>query len=242
MTIMDYPFLDDTACDDLAHLLNEHSDLGIDRNPALPGTFITYGRAAYLDLCLPKAVPERDYFGALRNSNQVLLESFGGFYETLRTKLKQILNEPVMYRPDLFALPGVHIFRGQGIRSAGEAGFHFDVQYQRLRLPTPIDAGASPISITILLQSPKGGTGLRVYDVTYADYERAYRMGRIHKLDDLVARKTSWYYAYTRGRLVLHRGLVVHSLTSPGPVEHDDERITVQGHGIRCDGKWILYW
>jgi hypothetical protein len=186
--------------------------------------------------------PDRDYFNAAAASNRSLQEMFGDFYEKLRSTIEGLIGEPVTYEPELLALPGVHVFRGSGIRTATEGSMHFDMQFQRLRFPTAIDRHATPISVTIPLSIPLHGTGLQVYDVTYADYDRAFRMGRIRSLEELVRRKTSAYYPYQLGNLVLHRRLVLHGLSSPGPTVPGDERITVQGHGIRCGGKWILYW
>jgi len=240
--VTEHPFLNEISCHEMIALLEEHRELALDRNPANPGAFVTYGRAAYLDLCLPRANPEQDYFGALPASNDALLAILSDFYKQLLSKVEALLGEPTAYDPQSFALPGIHIFRGNGIRSASEAGSHFDVQYQKLRLKSPIDQAAPPISITIPLKNPHYGTGLQVYDVTYEDYARAYEMGRITTLDQLVRRKTSAYYPYHIGELILHRGLVVHCITSPGPILPSDERITIQGHGIRCNGTWILYW
>lgn len=242
LVVTEHPFLDQRACDSLLELLDAHRELALDRNPARPGTFVTYGRAAYLDVCLPRADAERDYFNAVGESNRALKAILGDFYEELRLTMESVLGEPVIYEPEVLALPGIHIFRGIGIRSAAEAGAHFDVQYQSLRLTSPPDPDAPPLSFTIPLRNPTHGTGLQVYDVTYGDYERAYRMGRINTLEQLVRRKTSAYYPYQVGKLILHRGLVVHGLTSPGPISPDDERITAQGHGIRCKGVWTLYW
>jgi hypothetical protein len=242
LVVTEHPFLSLTACASLLTILDRHPQLALDRNPKLPGTFVTYGRATYLDVCLPRAEPERDYYGLVAATNRGLVAMFGPLYDELRLFVERLLAEPVGYEPDLLALPGVHIFRGAGIRSAAEAGAHFDVQYQKLRLPAPPDPELPPLSITVPLRMPAHGTGIQVYDVTYSDYERAYRMGRISSLDELVRRKSSAYYPYAVGRLVLHRGLVVHCISSPGPVAPDDERITLQCHGIRCQGKWVLYW
>src|SRR5436309_1367604 len=134
-----HPFLDQDACDSLLAVLDEHRELALDRNPAKPETFVTYGRAAYLDVCLPRADPERDYFRSVSATNRSLQAILGDFYEELRSMIEHLLREPVVYEPELLALPGIHIFRGSGIRSAGEAGVHFDVQYQSLRLPTTPD-------------------------------------------------------------------------------------------------------
>jgi hypothetical protein len=242
MTITVHPFFEPAECAQLLGELDQHADLAIDRNPAIPGTFVTYGRAAYLDYCLPRADPKRDYCDAVPSVNAGLLNAFGSMYDTLRAGLSRVLDAPTQYCPARLAVPGIHIFRGRGIRSAGEAGSHFDVQYQKLPLPASIDPGTAPITFTIALRTPKCGTGLRVHNVTYDDYERAYRSGRINELSELVARRTSAYMPYEIGMLVLHHQLIVHTLSSPGPIRADDERITLQGHGLRCDGRWILYW
>ncbi len=240
--VSEHEFLAPHACEALIAALARHPELAQDRNPSFPGSFVTYGRAAYLDFCLPRADPQRDYVDAVGHSNRGLASVLGDFLDRLRAKIEELLGEPVAYAPETLALPGVHVFRGFGIRSAGDAGYHFDVQYQRLPLPAPIDPDTPPISVTVPLRNPAHGTGLRVYNVTYDDYLRAYHQGRIAGLDDLVRRKTSAYYPYRVGTLIVHRGLVVHCLTSPGPILATDERITVQCHGIRCGGVWILYW
>ena len=218
VSISEYPFLDEAMCRAVVTELEEHTELALDRSPTRPGTYITYGRAAYLDVCMSRAKPERDYYGALAVSNRGLQSILGGFLEKFRAKIELILDQPVIYEPDFLALPGVHIFRREGIRRAGEAGVHFDLQYQKLALPRPPDEDVKPISVTLPLRNPLHGTGLQVHNVSYEDYERAYKMGRITSLDQLVQRRTSAYYPYSIGTLFLHRGLVLHCLATPGPM------------------------
>jgi hypothetical protein len=240
--ISEHPFIDEATCKAVVSVLDSHPELALDRNPARPGTFVTYGRAAYLDVCLPSADAARDYYGVIAHTNRALLGILGDLLENLRDTVGELLGQPVCYAPDALAVPGIHIFRGDGIRSAGEAGVHFDVQFQKLALPAPPDPEEQPISVTLLLHPPACGTGLQVHNVSYQDYERAYRMGRIRSLDQLVKRRTSAYYPYTPGNLIVHHGLIVHCLATPGPIAAGDQRITLQAHGIRCDGRWILYW
>jgi hypothetical protein len=237
-----HQFLTREECGAVVHRLNAHAEIAIDRNPRMPGSFVTYGRAAYLDVCLPHSSSDRDYYDAIPKTNADLQRVFGELLEHLRERIAYLADEPVEFRPELLALPGIHIFRGPGIRAAGDAGNHFDVQFQKLRLPAPPDPGARPISFTVLLRGPSHGTGLRVHDVTYEEYVRAFEQGRIASLDELVARKSHSYWQYQDGELVLHHGLVVHCLSTPGTPSATDERITLQGHGVRCQGRWILYW
>lgn len=240
--ITEHPFLDVAACEALVEVLNRNSHLAVDRGPVSPGRFVTYGRAAYLDVCLTGADPERNYYRIVSSSNLILRSILGTVLDDLRTAIGDVVGGPTVYLQDQLALPGIHIFRSHGIRSAGEAGAHFDVQYQKLALPQPPDRDVHPISFTVLLRAPACGTGLQVHNVSYEDYERAYLMGRIVSLEQLIARRTSAYYPYTVGTLVVHHGLLVHCIATPGPVALTDERITLQGHGIRCGGAWILYW
>jgi hypothetical protein len=240
--LSEHDFLDANMCDSVVQCLGRHPEAGFDRNPARPGTFVTYGRAAYLDVCLQGADADRDYYARLPDSNRTLQSLFGDLLNRLRVELGHILGDPVAYLPEQLALPGIHIFRGPGIRSAGEAGAHFDVQYQRLHFGSMVDRSVSPISFTALLEGPACGTGLQVHNVSYQDYERAYLMGRIVSLQQLVERRTSAYFPYSLGRLVVHRKLFVHCIATPGPVSADDQRITLQGHAIRSRGTWILYW
>src|SRR5258706_9821077 len=121
-----HPFLDEEACNSLLATLDQHRELALDRNPAKTGTFVTYGRAAYLDVCRPHVDPERDYYGCISLSNHSLQAILGDFYEQLRLMLEGLIGESMVYKPELLALPGIHIFRGSGIRGAGEAGGHFD--------------------------------------------------------------------------------------------------------------------
>jgi hypothetical protein len=242
MTIEQHGFLSSEDCADLVRSLDEHRDLATDRRPDRPNKFVTYGRAAYLDVCMDTSDPERDYYAQLPETNRGLQGAFAPLYESLASKVAELVGGPVQYAPDALALPGFHVFRSDAIRSAAEGGAHFDVQYELLRFPVPADRGSPVISITVPIVMPAKGTGLQVYDVTHEDYVRAYRLGRIESLPELQARKTSAYYPYELGSLVLHRGLILHSLVSPGPIEEDDTRITLQCHGLRCGGTWIVYW
>jgi hypothetical protein len=241
--ITHHAFLDELACDAVVARMHERTDLAIDRRADRPRTFLTYGRAAYLDACAPGADPQRDYHARVAEANRGMQEAFGHVYAQLRGALERLLDAPVAYAPERLALPGMHVFRGEGVPGAGHGGAHFDVQYAQLPLAPDPDPDAEPISVTVPLAIPSGGTGLRVYDVTHASYQRAWRAGRVRSVGELARRKQWAYHAYARGNLVLHRGLVLHGLSSP-VARHtpDDERITLQCHGLRASGTWILYW
>ena len=47
---------------------------------------------------------------------------------------------------------------------------------------------------------------------------------------------------YTVGKLFYHTGHVLHQIIPGYKLQEGDRRITLQGHGIKCDGKWIIYF
>ena len=53
---------------------------------------------------------------------------------------------------------------------------------------------------------------------------------------------TAHYHAYEVGKLALSSGLYVHQAAPGRNLQLDDERITLQGHGIFYQGTWQLYW
>ena len=241
-SIVHLPFLTEEQCEQLVSTAEDHPDIGIDRRPESPGMFVTYGCASYLDVCLAGADPENDYYSRLAETNAALWSLFAEFYEQLRVRMAAELDGPVEYRPDLLALPGLHIFRGDAISLADHASAHFDLQFNNLRMPGAVDRDAQPITVTIPIRIPAHGTGLIVHDVDLARFNDAYARGLAANIEAYARRRTRAYHSYTLGSLVLHRGLLMHRLSSPGPIEPGDQRITVQGHAIRSGGKWILYW
>jgi hypothetical protein len=237
-----HPFLEPAECEAICARVAAHPELGRERNPAIPDSLVTYGLAAYIDAAGADGDPERDYHAPVAAENQRLEGLLGDLYPRLRSRLEELLEEPAAYAPELLALPGLHVFRGSGIAGAARVGDHFDLQFRSLRFPAPADE-AEPISVTLPLHLPAGGGGLRVYPVTLADLERAQRAGRAVGASDLAARKPSIYEEYEVGTLFVHRGLYLHGIAAPraayGP---EEERITLQCHGIRAGGTWWIYW
>ena len=47
---------------------------------------------------------------------------------------------------------------------------------------------------------------------------------------------------YTEGEMIYFIGHLLHQMMPGVNVQPTDRRITVQGHGQKCDGVWRLYW
>ena len=238
--IYQVPAISQTVCESVVTRLSDFSANWVDRSPGAKQVFFTFGRATYLDVCLEGADAEKDYYSKIQRNNSVLLSNFHELYEQVRVMLQELLQAPVCYS-DYLAIPGFHIFLGAGIAGAGQGRAHFDVQYSRLRLRSTPDA-VSPLSITLPLQLPSGGSGLEIWNITLESYERAVRHGWESSLEEYACHRVKAYHSYACGVLAVQMGLILHRISSPGPILPDDRRITFQGHGLRFGGEWHLYW
>lgn len=161
-------------------------------------------------------------------------------YERIRAALEEQLGEPVRYT-EQFALPGFHIFLGQAIARAAGAPVHFDQQYQFLpwrRTLNPVP----PISFTMAVALPRSGGRLDTWNVTPEDVTRWVGLGIEPDLMKIKDRKFRTFHRYRLGTLALHSGLLLHRIGDVPKIADSDERITLQGHGVRVNGTWILHW
>ena len=85
---------------------------------------------------------------------------------------------------------------------------------------------------------PRHGGGLRTWDVSNDE-----RRARSDKLpDELTHGRPLTHHAYERGHMALHSGHLLHQIAPGVDLQPDDQRITLQGHGVRTGGVWRLYW
>jgi hypothetical protein len=95
-----------------------------------------------------------------------------------------------------------------------------------------------PLSFTLAIALPKGGGGLQVWNIEHREI-----VGK--SLDEMRAvfkSRESRYEPYKAGEMVIHSGHTVHQIAPMTGMALDDERITLQGHGILASGIWHLYW
>ena len=199
--------------------------------------FYTLGTAAYLD-----GVGAHDaYLKKAEATNPRLAETFGDLYAALLGFLEYVLGEPVGYDERL-ALPGFHIFRFSGQQLAPDDAVaeraHFDLQFLNA---VPESTPEATISFTLPLEQPSEGAGMAVWDYRYQD-------AVAHNLPgpDFAADHPFERVCYQTGRMVLHDGFILHAILhtvvgapAPAPV---GRRITLQGHGVRRNGQWTIYW
>jgi len=153
------------------------------------------------------------YFTGVQACNGALAYCFGSLYQEISKVLTDHLKMEVSFDPSL-ALPGFHIFFGHEafVREGGL--WHMDMGHIQLGLPD-----VDPISFTVTVCLPKDGGGLN------------------YKQDD-----KEHYLAYEVGGMVVHDGCMMHKIASLNSYQEDDERITMQGHGVNINGEYVLFW
>jgi len=156
---------------------------------------------------------QEPYFTGVRACNGALAYCFGPLYREISEALTDLLKVKASFDSAL-ALPGFHIFFAHEafVREGGL--WHMDMGHIQLGLPD-ID----PISFTVSVCLPKDGAGM---DYKVGDEEH--------------------HLAYKVGGMVVHDGCMMHRIAPLKSYLDNDERITMQGHGVKIDGEYILFW
>ncbi len=206
------------------------------RRALAPYPFFSLGAASYMD-----ATEKSDeYRSKAQQDNRILWEHFGWLYERVRTTIESYVGDAATYKEG-FALPGYHIFLAQAIMTQPVASIHFDLQYMQLPWsPSDNPDVTRPLSFTLPISLPRKGGGLNWWDINYTEFLEAYNLGQIKSTSDVKC--AMYYHPYTCGQLVLHSGQMLHQIAPTSEVEETDERITLQGHALFCNGQWKLYW
>jgi hypothetical protein len=227
-TLRHLPALSADECEATARQVHELRGHWVFRQPG----FFTLGRATYLDCTTPAGA--RQYREQAPPLNEILLNNFERLYDRVIVTLESALGERcALIEPQ--AIPGFHIWIGRGIPHRGfdVASVHFDLQYLQLGFQEGEWPRTSDLlSFTLPVRLPREGGGLRVWDVLHPEQAgpEVWPFKHLSRIK------------YSLGSLVLHTGHEMHQIA---PVEHiadGDERICLQGHGIRKDGVWLLYW
>lgn len=213
----------------LVHTLREHWI------PRAPVPFFTLGAATYVDVT---PVGRERYVMESRRLNPLLTEHFGWVHNAVLGSLESVLGPDVQMAPDL-AVPGFHIFLEHPAFTRPLASVHLDLQYQQhcwdhLGVPDY----DQPVSFTLAIALPAAGGGLLVWP---------RGTGKVRglcspELETMLRDHAPTYVPYDVGSMVVHDGHLVHQIAPLARLAHGDERITLQGHAIRCNERWYVYW
>jgi hypothetical protein len=196
----------------------------------------TLGYASYIDATTDATRPY--YYEGCLSTNVILRQRLNWLYGRLMDRLKSALGAPVRFRTRC-AVPGFHIFLGGADVTEYPASIHVDRQYRNLlwKDAESADFGRT-ISFTLSIALPRSGAGLRVWT------QELTQDVKVDKRDEFLAAYTKLpfeLHPYTEGNLVVHSGNLVHQIAT-GPRTEGSNRITLQGHGVFCDGIWQIYW
>lgn len=232
LSITQFDFLSESECSNVVSTLFELKEFWIQRH-VFP--FYTMGVASYLDATSLAA--REAYTCDAQLYNPILMEHFDWLYERLAAQLAGTLQHPVRYQ-SRFALPGFHIFLSSlGFAKPG-GSVHLDLQYSLLDWEGANADFSNPISFTLCLALPTSGGGLHFWDLQKDEW-----LGCTPEEQETLTRERSKrFYPYSVGRLVVHSGHHVHQIAPMVHPKKDDKRITLQGHGILCEGMIQIYW
>ena len=211
--------------------------------------FWTLGAVSYLDSV---ASPAR-YNKHKQALNPVLIKKFGWIYDIICKTLESELQNPVVIDKFL-AYPGFHIFSAKTgdliepeyIKMFEEplGSVHVDIQYEEHhehwnKFNNVGFTDTDTMSFTIPIDLPSGGGGLYTWedDVNAVSFNYNTNENKLGKL-----KSVSTSHPYHVGEMIYFMGHLLHQMMPGVNIQRDDKRITVQGHGQKCDGVWRLYW
>jgi hypothetical protein len=198
-----------------------------------------------------------DFYHNIRTSiNPVLSENFKDMYESIRAGLETALDTKVLYASDDIGLPGFQILGPSPQQKLmpqevvdhlatldGWSNFHVDTPYlphtsfwQRFQTADLNNA----LTFTLSLQLPQSGSGLDVWK-NPGDTEAGNQFNGTPSADAQKAITDYEFVPYQTGHLTYFTGHVIHRVAGRHRLLCDDRRITVQGHGVKCDDTWYLY-
>ena len=250
--ITDVAILTPAECVQVRSAVENLREHWIQRHPVFP--FYTLGASNYFDLAYLANPP---YYEMAAACNHLLQSHLGWLYQKVAETLAQHLQAPVAYR-DSLALPGFHIFLSDRAFERPKALTHqewFQARYDPETMSNPVHCdtphllfnwGASyqgvdfqnPISITLSIALPSSGAGMYVWDL---HRNETLGMSQDELLQQFEARERR-LHPYAIGHCALHSGFYYHQVAPFWNAQPDDIRITLQGHGLRCQGVWQLYW
>lgn len=189
---------------------------------SLGGVMYTLGKASYLN-----GKKSQDIYNY---NNLFLMNHFKFLYVDLLNFLKKYFKTPnVKYKTDAF-LPGFHIFPSTPFIQYPVTSFHVDRQYNNTCWDNYTNCDfENTITFTIPIESPQSGGGIYFFEATKKDsFFKA-----------LISNKMK--HEYKIGEIVLHTGNNWHLIT-PSKINKNEHRITLQGHAIKCNDTWYIYW
>ena len=209
--------------------------------------FFTVGAVTYIDY----GVSSERYEARVAESNNDMRREFGWAYEKIQSAFESLIGRSVI-SPDL-GPPGFHVFSRRGMmgvpgdpevrkmmaKSLG-APEHYDIQHlyhkEYFESFSSFDFERT-LSFTIPVLLPDMSCGLNVHD---PNLEVVFKDS-----DDYLSqtKPDRFFIDYSLGNAFYHFGKIKHQIAAnESNLTPGSSRITIQGHGVMCDGVWQLYF
>lgn len=200
-------------------------------------TYITFGKnySEYLRYLSPI-----DYAQQAALINPIMHHHFNWLYQKVQTFFQDFFSFTVHTHP-LLALSGFHIFTHSEafLSNRSLPSIHFDLQYKEFILKKWDHVSIQEtLSFTLALALPSVGSGLNVWPMTKEPWASL-----------TLPEKQAWlkshpplYSPYTVGQIILQSGSYLHQMTMPPSSQSEERRITLQGHLIKIEDTYYMYW
>ena len=166
------------------------------------------------------------YTDCARADNRVLYRHFRLVHERVATFFEHRYALPVVFAEEL-AVPGFHLF---GFGAPGEyhgGGWHVDALETQVPFLAARQADITAVvNFTVPFVLPDGGSGM--------DLE-ADAPGRRGGGEPITV-------PYRAGTMLFTETELWHRISGSRCLSPGQRRVTYQGHGVRLDGRWILFW
>ena len=218
-----------------------------------PVDFYTHCVATYID----GITDIQYYYDYIKSQNPVFKDYFSWLYDLVIYNLWGEIGECQV--ADFLAYPGFHIFGTKPneppkmatkmYMEQPSATIHVDLQHEQHDFLwnhfKEVDL-ENTLSFTLPIQVPTNGGGLNTWEEeSMKQYEIDNKYTKHMK--ELDYSKWGDYdeptvVPYNAGEMFWFIGKLVHQIAPAYNADFNDRRISLQGHGVKCDGVWQLYF
>ena len=207
------------------------------------------------------------YHSIKNRTNPILIKNFDWLYKILVEKISETLNEPCNISEEFgLAYPGFHLFYPYEYCEEVCHPAHFDYQWsyhlEALEKKYKKIDRVKFLTFTLSIKLPHNGAGLYYWNLPNEDEE--YSFDEAEKIMEDVLKKASKLFEnekdgitqeiyekelnpsilkYKEGYMSIFTQPILHQIM---PFNYgwksEDKRITLQGHGIKCEDVWRLYF
>jgi hypothetical protein len=227
-------------------------ETGFAVNVDTPIDFYTIGGVTYID-----GLAGLDgYYNYSKAVNPTLKEYFGWLYDIVFDKLEKEIGPCELI--DELAHPGFHIFGHQPGRHTYShtiqyvtrplATIHYDLQQNKhLKIWEQFKECdlENCLSFTLCIEIPTSGGGLNTwYEPSLKQYEprNPYTL-EVRNMDYEDLGSPTAVVQYQQGKMFYFIGKLLHQMAPAAQsLSSKERRITLQGHGVKCDGVWKIYF